>query len=239
MRYYISSCVFTERFPELSRTIRRIAAERWGLEVVRCCVPGWKKKAHEDMMPAGELYDEWRAIPHSAVFKPDDEIYSLCANCINIADEWRAAQAHSIWELVAADEGLVLPDYSGLTATLQDCWRVRDRPAVHEAVRTVLDRMHVSWVEAPHNREESDFCGTSLYKPQVARNPRLAPRHYKDGCDGLFEPHTGDEQVAIMRSYCAQYATETVICYCHYCLKGYVAAGVDGRHLAQLVFGSM
>lgn len=40
-----------------------------------------------------------------------------------------------------------------------------------------------------------------------------------------------------MKEYCSHYQTETVICYCHYCLEGLPQGGADGRHIAQLIFG--
>ena len=58
---------------------------------MRSCTPGWKVKIHEDKMPEGHLYDEWKKIPQSKVFTPEDEIWSLCPNCMNIAEEWRGA----------------------------------------------------------------------------------------------------------------------------------------------------
>ena len=57
MRYYIASCVFTARFPELSRRIQNIMRERLGLTVVRCCVPSYRIKDFENKMPEGELRD--------------------------------------------------------------------------------------------------------------------------------------------------------------------------------------
>ena len=54
-RYYIASCVFTSRFPKLSLRIHKFVKERYGLQVVRCCVPKYKIKDFEERMPEGEL----------------------------------------------------------------------------------------------------------------------------------------------------------------------------------------
>lgn len=43
-------------------------------------------------------------------------------------------------------------------------------------------------------------------------------------------------QERFVRRYCSQFTTPTVVCYCHYCLEGLLQGGVDGRHLADLVF---
>ncbi|MBQ6410447.1 MAG: hypothetical protein IJI16_00690, partial [Atopobiaceae bacterium] len=64
--YYIASCVFTTRFPELSLRIQGYARERCGLEVVRCCVPRYKMGEFEGKMPEGLLRDAWAALSDSA-----------------------------------------------------------------------------------------------------------------------------------------------------------------------------
>ena len=113
---------------------------------------------------------------------------------------------------------------------------MRDRKETHNAVRHLLEKMNVHYVELENNRERADYCGNSLYRPQVERNPKLAPKHYKDGAEGLFQPHSAEEQEEIMRKYCSRYTTETVICYCHYCLEGLVSGAMAGHHLAELLF---
>ena len=237
MKYYIASCVFTSKYPELSRKIQEYVSSNVDVAIVRCCVPGWKKQIYEDKMPAGELAQSWLNLPQSEVFTPDDEIWSLCPNCMNIAEEWRGVHAvHSVWELIAEDESFVYPDYSGTTATSQDCWRMRDRTSTHDAVRHILAKMNIDCREIPMNRTRADFCGKSLYRPQVERNPKLAPKHYRDEAQGLFQPHSEEEQIAIMKEYCQRYETDWVICYCHYCLEGLQAGGVYSKHLAELLF---
>lgn len=86
MRYFIASCGYTAQFPEESRRMRDyITAAHPAMEMMRCCVPGWKTKIYEDKMPAGELTEQWKAIPQSCALTADDAIWSLCPNCMNIA----------------------------------------------------------------------------------------------------------------------------------------------------------
>lgn len=237
MDYYIASCMFTAKYPELSSKIQDYVASLGKMQIVRCCVPGWKEKLYEEKMPEGELAEKWRSLPQSHVFTPEDSIWSLCPNCMNIAEEWRNVKSvHSLWELVDSDENFSFPNYSSLRATIQDCWRMCDRPATHNAVRSLLSKMSIDYIEIPLNREKSNFCGKSLYRPQVERNPQLAPVHYKERAESLFREHSEEEQVQIMKEYCKQYKTENVICYCHYCLEGLLAGGVKGIHLAELLF---
>ena len=128
------------------------------------------------------------------------------------------------------------PSSGTMSPWQQDCWRAKDRDEEQKAVRNLLGKMNIQFIEAPNNHERTDFCGNSLYRPQPPRNPKLAPKHYAEGTEGLFLPHTEEEQNNIMKEYCRRYTTDTVICYCHYCLEGLKNGGKDGRHLADLLF---
>lgn len=70
--YYITSCVFTSRFPELSQRIQDYVTKRFGFEIVRCCVPSYKLSFFEERMPEGELRECWKALPDSGMFKEGD-----------------------------------------------------------------------------------------------------------------------------------------------------------------------
>ena len=236
-RYYIASCVFTSRFPALSARIQEYVQKRWGIPIVRCCVSNYKLSEFTEKMPEGRLRKEWQALPDSADFKPGDQVFSLCHNCNSIIEECHpGVEVRSLWELVDQDGDFSFPDFSGLTVTVQDCWRSRDRAEEQSSVRSLLRKMNIQYVEAEKNHSETDYCGNSLLRPQPPRNPKLAPKHYVDGAKGLFLPHTDEEQRNILVDYCSRYTTSTVICYCHYCLEGFQTAGIDGRHIAQLLF---
>lgn len=237
MRYYISSCVFTSQFPELSSRIQGFVKERYDLNIIRCCVPRYKIKDFEGRMPEGPLRVKWASMPDSGEFKAGDEVYSLCHNCNNIIEEMHpGVEVHSLWEFLDSDKNLRLPIYEDLTVTIQDCWRSRDRSDEQKAVRSLLNKMHIDYIEADKNHQNTDFCGVSLYRPQPPRNPKLAPKHYVEGAEGLFIPHTPEEQERIMKDYCSGYKTPTIVCYCHYCLEGIKLGGMDGRHIAELIF---
>ena len=235
--YYIASCVFTSKFPELSGRIQDYVSQRWNFQIVRCCVPKYKLQEFTDKMPEGRFRKAWADLPDSGRFESGDCVYSLCHNCNNIIEEMHpGVSVHSLWELIDRDARFCFPDHTGSKVTLQDCWRAKNRADEQKAVRNLLGKMNIQYTEAPNNHEKTDFCGNSLYRPQPPRNPKLAPKHYVDGTEGLFLPHTLDEQNKIMREYCKRYTTDTVVCYCHYCLEGLINGGKDGRHLADLLF---
>ena len=240
MDYYIASCVFTSQFPALSFRIQQYVSNRYSIPVVRCCVPKYKIREFTEKMPEGEDREAWTALPDSAPFKSGDKVFSLCHNCNNIIEEMHpGVEEHSLWELLAGDKEFPFPNYEDLQVTVQDCWRARERKEEQDAVRALLDRMHIAWRETSENHGQTDFCGMSLYRPQPPRNPRLAPRHYVDGAEGKFIPFSLEEQIQKMKDYCERFETRTVVCYCHYCLEGLRAGGMDGRHIAELVFPAL
>ncbi len=234
MEYYIASCMFTSKFPVLSEKIQRYIREKHNISIVRCCIPNYKLKEFEDKMPEGST---WPTLPDCADFQAGDVVYSLCHNCSNVIEETKPEVINkSLWELILSDEAFEYPDFSGMNATVQDCWRAKERSDEQEAVRGLLRKMKINFIEADENHAETDFCGTSLYRPQPSRNIRLAPKHYVEGAEGKFEPHTPEEHERLMREYCSRFKTETVVCYCHYCLEGLELGGVDAKHIAELLF---
>ncbi len=236
MNYYIASCVFSERHAALSERIIHYISERHHLPIVRCCTRRYKVKEFEDKM-VEPVKDIWASLPDSAQWNEGDIAYSICHNCCNIAEEsQKGVSAMSIWELVLADKDFQYPDYSGMDVVIQDCWRSKERHAEQLAVRELLRKMKIQYNELPENFSKTRFCGNSLYRPQPTRNPKLAPKYYKDGAQGLFQPHSLEEQAAIMKDYCQRFNDKAVVCYCHYCLEGLEMGGAKAFHIAQLLF---
>ena len=235
--YYIASCVFTAKFPELSLRIQDYVRDRFGFTIVRCCVPKYKLSEFEEKMPEGCLRDCWKSLPDSGLFSKGDHVYSLCHNCNNIIEEMHpGVQVHSLWELIDSDPAFSFPDHHGLKAYVQDCWRSKERKNEQDAVRSLLKKMSVEVMEAAENRAKTEFCGASMYRAQPPRNPKLAPKHYVEGAVGKFIPCSSEEQKEIMMEYCSQFNNHMVICYCHYCLEGLLMGGADAMHLVQMLF---
>jgi len=235
--YYIASCVFSLNFPELSAQIQEYIKRRFDdITIIRCCIPGYKVMEYEENIPAS-INAEWRALNHCAEFMPGDTVYSICHNCSNIIEETNpGVNVKSLWELILSDKSFPYPDHSGMSAVIQDCWRSKERSDEQNAVRELLGKMNIAFLETSPNLQDTDFCGTSLYRAQPSRNPAIAPRHYRDNIDGKFIPHTEEEQKAIMQSYCSRFEGKTAVCYCHYCLEGLLVGDADAKHIAQLLF---
>lgn len=235
--YYIASCLFTARFPKTSIKIQKYVENRFDIEILRCCIPNFRVKENTERIPDENVREAWKKLPVSAEIEPGDTVYSLCHNCTNILAEQRdGVNLISLWELIDKDKTFVYPNYAGLKVTVQDCWRSREQRGEQDAVRSLLARMNIEYIETAENRENTNFCGSTLYREQPAKNAKFAPRHYVEQAVGKFLPHTPEEQVAIMQDYCKNFTTQTVVCYCHYCLEGLLQGGVDGRHIAQLLF---
>ena len=100
----------------------------------------------------------------------------------------------------------------------------------------ILRRMNFKIVELNENFERTKFCGYSLYQPQPARNPKLAPKRFLVNARGLFQEHTQAEKEKLMRDYCAQIKTAKVAAYCHYCVRGLKFGGKETYHLEELLF---
>lgn len=234
--YFIASCVFTSKYPQVSAAVRDYAQQHYGLKCLRCCVPNYKVEEFNERI-ADNYRNDWKKIPHCADFQAGDTVYSICHNCSAILKETKPnVKVKSIWELILSDNTFQYPNYDGTKITLQDCWRANDNYEEQDAVRAILVKMNFEIIELENNRNKTEFCGLSLYRPQPKRNPELAPRRYKEMATGKFIPKSRDEQEKIMREYCRQFKTDKVIAYCHYCLEGLDVAGMDSMHLASLLF---
>ncbi len=235
-KFFVASCVFTEEYPELSRKVQNYVRERFDLPVIRCCVEKYKVKEFEERMP--DWYrDEWKNIPHYEKFSAGDTMVSICHNCSAIFEERHPEiNCQSIWELILEDENFQYKNHGGEKITVQDCWRQKENRAEQDAVREILRRMNFEIVELEENFERTKFCGYSLYQPQPPRNPKLAPKRFLYGAQGLFQEHTPEEKKKLMEDYCAKIPTEKVAAYCHYCVRGLKLGGKNAFHLAQLLF---
>lgn len=235
-KFYVAACAFTEDYPALSRKIQNYLRERFDMPIIRCCVANYRV-ADCDTRVAQWYQPEWKKVKHYEKFPPGSTMISICHNCSAIYEESRPEiQRESIWEFILSDEKFPYPDYHGEEITIQDCWRSKENFAEQEATRELLRRMNFKIVELPENHEQTTFCGMSLYQPQVPRNPKLAPRRFLHGAQGLFQPHTDEQKLQLMQKHCEQIRTEKVAAYCHYCIRGLKLGGKKAFHLAELLF---
>ena len=234
-KFYVAACAFTEDYPALSRKIQNYLRGK-SIPIIRCCVANYRVKDCDTRV--AEWYQpEWKKVKHYEKFPPGSTLISICHNCSAIYEESRPEiQRESIWEFILADNSFKYPDYGGESITIQDCWRSKENLSEQEAARELLRKMNFKIVEMPENHEQTKFCGVSLYQPQVPRNPKLAPRRFLHGAQGLFQPHTDEQKKLLMQEHCALIQTEKVVAYCHYCIRGLKLGGKKSFHLAELLF---
>ncbi len=95
--YYIASCVFTSKYPALSKVIQQYIRDSYGMQIVRCCVPKYSLQHFTEQMPE-DYREQWGSIPDCADFQPGDTVYSLCHNCSAILEESKpGVNISSIW----------------------------------------------------------------------------------------------------------------------------------------------
>ena len=115
------------------------------------------------------------------------------------------------------------PDYHGQKMYLQDCFRDRNHPEVHQAVRNLLKKMNIEVIETKNNKDNSIFCGTLHYESKELDDTHLS--HYPK-----------DVQEKYMQEYVQQFDNKKIICVCNRCLKGILLGKGNGVHLLELLF---
>ncbi len=211
---YFPSCRFTAAYPQTAQKLAEYLTQQVGYQITGCCRVNLQS------------------------LRPEDTAVVICNTCAAFCDESSPAeQVVSIWEVLAQDAEFPLPDYRGEAITLQDCWRVYNKPAVHAAVRVLLAKMNLRVLELPETRGETRFCGISLLQPPLAHYPKLAPKRFgTDVPPGIFKPHTDAEKLALMQAHCAGIVTGKVAVYCVACADGIRLGGKQPVHVMELMF---
>ena len=155
---YFPSCNFTKASPEAARKL----LERMGglMPVAGCC------RTDKREYPEGD-----RAL----------YICQACRETLEVRFPKLLPENLFVW--LDREGGFSLPDYSGLTVSVQDCWRDREHPEIHAAVRSLLTKMGVEYREIAENRERADYCGDLHFQPdQAAKHGGLPVLCYCNRC---------------------------------------------------------
>lgn len=210
MMTYFPSCNFNAMCPETAKKIAAYLTPRMPETV--CC-----------------------RLDKNAYAADDVGIY-LCQACREVMTENLHVGTLSLWEYIDADESFRFPDYSGFKATVQDCWRDREHPEVHNAVRSLLRKMNVEFADIEGEaREKSRFCGDLHYEPQRPENIAIVEEYAAKG-EPLFKAPP-EVMAQLMREQAEKITTEWVVTDCNRCTRTLRAGGANAVHLAELVFG--
>lgn len=152
------------------------------------------------------------------------EIVVLCMNCYNTFQKlFPKIPVYTIWEVILR-EGLPISAQeidqlsSKLPAfTLHDPCPTRSHDQIHDAVRQVVNQLHIEVHEYKHNKGKTSCCGSGAMLSLV---------HFD-----LAEKH---------RSKRAQAAkTDHILSYCQECVESLSRSDKRAVHLLDLVFGEM
>lgn len=161
---------------------------------------------------------------------PGDIALYICQACRETLED--KVKTQSMWEYLDALKDFNFPNLNGQKFYVQDCWRDRNHPEIHEAVRSLLKKMHAEVIEIEHNREKSIFCGNLHYETD---DPRL--KNYPN--TPLYKLPE-DLQTSLMQHYAAQFDPKIpVLCYCNRCYECLRMGGATAVHLLDIAFSEM
>lgn len=141
-------------------------------------------------------------------------IINVCAGCDRrFSSLYEGVSTLSLWEVIDQLDNFPFPDYHGIKMSVHDACPVRDKPAVHTAVRNLLQKMNIEVVETKAHGTQSVCCGDSLYP----------------ACD--------TEKIhAAMKDRADSMPCEDVVVYCVSCIKAMNIGEKTPRHLVDLLF---
>jgi len=158
--------------------------------------------------------------PHTVCCRHDPQleagalIINVCAGCDRrFGNLYEGISTVSLWEVLDR-LGFPFPDYRGAKMSVQDACPVRDKPQVHRAVRSLLDKMRIEVVETELHSARIVCCGDDFY-------PALP----------LPEVH------ARMKARADSMPCQDVAVYCVSCIKAMHIGGKTPRYLVDLLFG--
>ncbi|MGE4266820.1 MAG: (Fe-S)-binding protein [Deferribacterales bacterium] len=153
---------------------------------------------------------------HDPNVTEETKLVCVCSGCIRRYDTlYYDVSAISLWELIDRDPDFNFPDYGGMTMTVLDACPTRLYPQMHDAVRSIMEKMNIKIVEPARTGSEGKCCGDSFYG--------VLPKEQVIGkmCE------RGNEMPA-----------EDVAVYCVSCVKAMKNGGKTPRYLPDLLFGT-
>ncbi|MBR4455233.1 MAG: hypothetical protein IKS32_03310 [Solobacterium sp.] len=214
--YYLPSCKYKELHPASSRRIQAYLSAKPDHVIAGCC------KESQGLFQAG------------------DTVLNNCSSCALITDELSPhVQNRSIYEYLLEDPAFPWPDYHGEEITVQDCYRVRQKPQVMDAVRKCLTKMNFVPVETEENKERTMFDGVYRYRAISEKNLMLAPRTFQKLKQEYIEIQPPEAVEKLMKQHSQQYRTARVCVYCNSCLKGVQIGEAEGVHLLDLITANL
>jgi len=150
---------------------------------------------------------------HNPQVEENSLIINVCAGCDRrFRSLYDGVSTTSLWEVIDQTGHFEFPDYSDAEMSVHDPCPIREKPSVHQAVRSLLQKMNVKITEAEEHGSRSVCCGDSLY-PQTPLE--AVHKHMKKSAAAM-----PCEQVAV---------------YCVSCIKSMHIGGKTPRHMIDLL----
>lgn len=152
---------------------------------------------------------------HDPQLQAGSMIINVCAGCDRrFRSLYEGISTISLYEIIDQLEGFPYPDHSGLKVSVHDPCPIREKPQVHEAVRSILRKMNIEIVETEFHGTRSICCGDDFY-------PSLP-------LDKIHEH---------MNKRAQSMPCDDVAVYCISCIKSMHIGGKNPRHLIDLMLG--
>lgn len=202
---YFPSCNFTKASPESAKKLRQLL--RGKMPVAGCC----------------------RFDKHT--YGPEETALYFCQACREVLES--KMNTENLFVYLDREEIFPLPAYPGLTVNLQDCWRDRNHPEIHKAVRSLLGKMEINLVEIEESREKATFCGNLHVEPAKEETRKILA-----ACPNISAHEIPPEkQALLMAEQVEKFNQPLVVTYCNRCTAGLQAGGGEAVHLMNLLLG--
>ena len=142
------------------------------------------------------------------------QVINICPGCDRrYRENYEDSGTISLWEVLVENPFLSLPDYGGREMSIIDACPTREQTRVHDAVRSLAERMSITIIEPRNTRTKSTCCG--------------------DSCYGNIPTEKVLEQ---MKRKAAEMPAEEVLVYCVSCAKSMFNGGKRPRYMIDLLF---
>ena len=150
---------------------------------------------------------------HDPCIDKGSVIINICGGCNRrFSSLYEGVSTVSLWETLDKMK-FPYPDYSGTKMSVHDACPVREKPQIHAAIRSLLQKMNIEVIEVKNHGTDSICCGDSYYPalPLEQVHENMTNRANSMPC--------GD-----------------VVVYCVSCIKSMFIGGKKPRYMIDLLF---
>lgn len=163
----------------------------------------------------GSMNELLTCCKHEPQVEPMTEVINICPGCDKrYGNDYHNTTTISLWEILAGSGFFPFPDYGGRVMSILDACPTREKPVVHDSIRTLLRKMNITIVEPQKTGTRSTCCGDSFF--------------------GVIPVNEVKKQ---MRKRTSEMPVEEVVVYCVSCIKSVHIGGKKPRYLVDLLFG--